>query len=270
MVRNPLQTSTDMPFIPPFLEGGLGGISARVQSPRLVAQNQRAHSVDFQQSAANSSGVEIPPPPPSEKGGTRAQAGDTPETRDAVILCGGRGQRMGGIDKGLVQLNGQPLYQHVLAQINQADFGRIWLSANRNGALYAASQLPVLPDLRFGFPGPLAGIEAALYASSADWLLVLPCDVPNLPTDLLARLWEVRSQAPVIRAANAERSQPAICLIRATVLSALQTALDQGQHALMRWQDSVGAVEVHFDHPFVNLNSNLNDAAALNALAATK
>ncbi|PHV12156.1 molybdenum cofactor guanylyltransferase MobA [Chitinimonas sp. BJB300] len=174
---------------------------------------------------------------------------------DAVILCGGQGQRMGGRDKGLIKLAGRPLYQHVLAQLTPDGIGQVYLSANRNQAVYATSGLPVLTDSRPGYLGPLAGIEAALMASQADWLLAVPCDMPQLPLDLLARLWEMRDAAPIIRATAGDRVQPLCCLIQRTVLPALQMTLDAGQRAVMPWQNSVGVVEVAFNGDWMNANS---------------
>ncbi|GAB3258541.1 glycosyltransferase family protein [Chitinimonas naiadis] len=167
-----------------------------------------------------------------------------PESVDAVILCGGMGRRMGGQDKGLIELAGKPLYQHVLAQLPRAQLGQVYLSANRNQAEYARSGFPVLADVRPDYPGPLAGIEAAMLASSADWLLVLPCDMPRLPTDLLARLWVARDKAPVIRCHDEERPQPLLCLLQRRLLTHLQGALDDGHHAVMRWQDAAGARDI--------------------------
>ncbi|WP_269530797.1 molybdenum cofactor guanylyltransferase MobA [Chitinimonas sp. BJYL2] len=174
---------------------------------------------------------------------------------DAVILCGGQGSRMGGADKGLVDYQGQPLYQHLQAQLPAQAFGQVWLSANRHHRQYACSGLPVLADQRTGYPGPLAGIEAALLASQADWLLVVPCDTPALPPDLLVRLWAARQQAPIVRALAAGRVQPLHCLLNRSVMPALQQALDAGQQAVMRWQNDVGVADVCFDAAIPNLNT---------------
>lgn len=177
-----------------------------------------------------------------------------PDKPVAVILCGGQGLRMDGADKGLLDWQGRPLYQQVLAQFDHGAVEQIYLSANRHQSRYAQSGLAVLSDLRSGFHGPLAGIEAALCASRPDWLLVLPCDVPQLPADLLARLWAARHLAPIVRARCAERSHPVIALLRGSLLPALSAALDAGERAVGRWQAAQGVVEVAFTHSFPNIN----------------
>ncbi|MGQ5524204.1 molybdenum cofactor guanylyltransferase MobA [Chitinimonas sp. PSY-7] len=176
------------------------------------------------------------------------------ERPDVVILCGGQGKRMGGCDKGLLELAGRPLYQHVLEQLPVDLIGQVYLSANRNQAIYASKGLPVVVDVRLGFAGPLAGVEAVLMTSLSDWLFVLPCDMPKLPTDLLPRLWAVREQAPIIRAKAGDRVQPLCCLIHQTALPALRLALDAHQYAVIPWQDSVGVLEVAFEGSWINAN----------------
>ncbi|KAF0815378.1 Molybdenum cofactor guanylyltransferase [Andreprevotia sp. IGB-42] len=185
------------------------------------------------------------------------------ERPDVLILCGGEGRRMGGQDKGLVLLDGVPLYRHVLNQLDHQLVGQVWISANRNLACYQQHGHTVLTDTRSGFCGPLAGIEAGLLATCADYLLVLPCDVPQLPGDLATQLWQARSQAAVVRACNAERAQPLACLIHRATLPVLQAALDAGHYSVMQWQALAGVAEVMFDAPF----TNINDAATLAAIA---
>ncbi|MGB9128090.1 MAG: molybdenum cofactor guanylyltransferase, partial [Thiobacillus sp.] len=97
----------------------------------------------------------------------------------AVILAGGQGQRMGGADKGLIGYRGRPLIEWALAALSP-QVGEILISANRNFETYAAYGHRVLPDTLPDFPGPLAGVLAALEAVNVDWLLVVPCDTPHL------------------------------------------------------------------------------------------
>lgn len=174
---------------------------------------------------------------------------------DAVILCGGRGSRMQGEDKGLLPLAGRPLYQHVLASLPREQLGQVFLSANRNLSIYAESGLAVLPDVRPGFPGPMAGIEAAMLHSQADWLLVLPCDMPSVPEGLLPRLWAARGDAPGIRVREDVGPHPLLCLLQRSLLGSLQSAMDQGRLAVGRWQDEVGVREVLFAGHWANCNT---------------
>ncbi|PTT75762.1 molybdenum cofactor guanylyltransferase MobA, partial [Pelomonas sp. HMWF004] len=106
-----------------------------------------------------------------------------------LVLAGGRGARMGGLDKGLQLLAGQPLVAHVLARL-APQAAPLLISANRHLDTYAAFGHPVLPDPPgLNFAGPLAGMLAGLNTLPADaWLLTAPCDCPHLPADLAARL----------------------------------------------------------------------------------
>lgn len=100
-----------------------------------------------------------------------------------VILAGGRGSRMGGQDKGLVPLLSKPLYQYILARLSP-QVGQVIINANRNQARYRESQLTVISDLNSDFSGPLAGMQAALHYAKTEWLLFVPCDVPDFPLNL--------------------------------------------------------------------------------------
>ena len=115
-----------------------------------------------------------------------------------VILAGGRGQRLGGVDKGLVPFRGRPLVEHVIS-ILRPQVGRLVISANRNRETYAAYGVPVIADAIGDFHGPLAGILSALRAADTRFVLSAPCDTPAPPTDLAARLIAalVREQAPI-------------------------------------------------------------------------
>ncbi len=104
-----------------------------------------------------------------------------------LILAGGQGSRMGGVDKGLQLLRGQPLVEHAIARL-QPQVGSIAISANRNADLYRRYGFPVYGDHGDSpeptFAGPLAGIATGLAAVSTDWMLIVPCDAPRFPLDL--------------------------------------------------------------------------------------
>lgn len=184
---------------------------------------------------------------------------------DALILCGGAGRRMGGVDKGWADWRGQPLIHAMLGVVRRQSLParQIWISANRELERYRA--LPgitgVVTDATPGFPGPLAGIDAAFATSHADWLWVLPCDTPNLPDDTLQQLQEASHGVDLIVAAIADgegwHMQPTICLAHRRSWPVLQQHWQQGHRALWRWQQAVPHRQVQFAdaRAFDNLNT---------------
>jgi molybdopterin-guanine dinucleotide biosynthesis protein A len=175
-----------------------------------------------------------------------------------VVLAGGLGRRMGGADKGLVMLDGQPLVAHVLARlVPQVD--EILISANRNLERYRAFGHRVLEDRITGFAGPLAGLHAGLSAASHELVLSVPCDVPALPADLAARLargMEAEgAEAAVARAGG--RLHPVFCLCRRELRHGLETFLAGGGRRFRDWLESVDCTVVDFDDPecFGNINT---------------
>jgi len=174
----------------------------------------------------------------------------------AVVLAGGRGSRMGGADKGLIDYRGRPLVQWVLAAIApQVD--ELVMSANRNLDVYAALGHRVLPDILPDYPGPLAGVLAALQAVVADWLLVVPCDTPHLPTDLAARLLDAakREQVPLAVAADALRTHHTCFIVRTDQREYLAAFLARGERAVRHWQAGLPSASVLFDAGcFANFN----------------
>jgi molybdopterin-guanine dinucleotide biosynthesis protein A len=104
-----------------------------------------------------------------------------------LVLAGGRGLRMGGVDKGLQPWHGRPLVDHAIARL-APQVAQVLISANRHRDDYARRGCPVLADDAGDYPGPLAGILAGLRAARTPWLAVVPCDAPRLPADLVARL----------------------------------------------------------------------------------
>jgi molybdenum cofactor guanylyltransferase len=106
----------------------------------------------------------------------------------AVVLAGGRGQRLGGQDKGLVTIQGQPLITHILARL-RPQAATIFINANRNIDVYAEFGVAVITDTTPDYRGPLAGLAVALRACPSPYLLCVPCDAPLFPLDLGARLF---------------------------------------------------------------------------------
>lgn len=182
-------------------------------------------------------------------------------TVDAVILAGGQGRRMGGRDKGLVALNGRPLIEWVIHALSHQSVpvNHLLISANRHLPDYARFGYPVLRDVRPDYSGPLAGIHAAMLASPADILLVVPCDVPALPADLLERLLhaldESGAQAAVAQSSNGQ-IHPTLCMLRREAMASITDRLQRQQLKLGDWLESLSPVFVEFaDATFPNLNT---------------
>jgi len=177
----------------------------------------------------------------------------------AVILAGGRGKRMGGEDKGLVELNGEPLIRHVISAI-APQVAHLVINANRNQERYAAFGYPVISDSITGYQGPLAGFLAAMQAVSSDLLVSVPCDGPLLPTDLVERLVTTRNRegADIAVAHDGQRLQPVYALLSVRLLGSLQAYLDAGDRKIDRWYAQHRVAYADFsDEPqtFININT---------------
>ncbi|MCK9989586.1 MAG: molybdenum cofactor guanylyltransferase MobA [Rugosibacter sp.] len=174
-----------------------------------------------------------------------------------VILAGGQGLRMGGVDKGLQDFHGRPLVAWAIGHL-KPQVHRLLISANRNLERYAAFGYPVLPDQMPDYAGPLAGIHAALTHAQTPWVATVPCDAPNLPHDLIARLVaELNSHdADIAVARTAARAEPLHCLIRRTVLPQLTAYLGDHQRKVLDWQNTLKHCWVDFDAAtFRNINT---------------
>jgi len=155
---------------------------------------------------------------------------------DTVILCGGAGQRLGGVDKPLELLAGRPLFERVLERM-AAQAGTMIVSANRNAGQYAAYGLTVIDDGRHGGCGPLAGIAAGLAAATSEFVLFVPGDAPLLPDDLASRLDDarIRSHAEIAFADDGNGPQPLCCLLSRVLLADLERHLDTGGRTPRDW-----------------------------------
>lgn len=176
-----------------------------------------------------------------------------------VILAGGLGRRMGGVDKGLQELRGQPLVAWVVERFGpQVD--ELLINANQNSERYAAFGHRVVPDRIPAFAGPLAGLHAALTAAHHPLLVCVPCDSPFLPADLVSRLLQALTASGVDLAVarSGEQSQPVFCLCRREVLPSLGEFLGGGGRKVEEWQATLRRIEVAFDdqpEAFENLNT---------------
>lgn len=184
----------------------------------------------------------------------------------AIILAGGRATRMGGADKGLVQLQQKPLIQHVIKRLKpQVD--EIIINANREISQYQALGYPVLCDEHADFIGPLAGFGLGLKHAKHDYLLTVPCDSPLLPPDLAKRLMQglIENNADIAVATSNGNAHPVFSLCKKSVLPSLTAYIANGERRVSAWQKSQNYIEVDFnDNPdaFINLNT-LEDLSAL-------
>ncbi len=181
----------------------------------------------------------------------------------AVILAGGRARRMGGEDKGLVEIATEPMISHVIRAIApQVD--AIAINANRNIARYEAFGYPVISDDLEDFQGPLAGMAAGLQWCPGERLLTLPCDGPLVPSDLVARLATALNGGDVAVAHDGERLQPVHALINKACLPSLQAFLASGERKIDRWYAELDCREADLSDRstlFINVNTPEQQAA---------
>lgn len=179
------------------------------------------------------------------------------ETSDitGLILAGGRGSRMGGVDKGLQNFSGMPLALHTLMRL-QPQVGEMMVNANRNLAAYESFGVPVWPDGLADYAGPLAGFLTGLERCETQWLATVPCDTPLFPPDLVARLAAAAREqdAEIAMAAAREedgqlRPQPVFCLLRVDLLESLVRFTQQGGRKIDAWTAQHRTAIVPFDAP---------------------
>jgi molybdopterin-guanine dinucleotide biosynthesis protein A len=180
----------------------------------------------------------------------------------ALILAGGRGSRMGGVDKGLQTLEGEPLVQHALRRI-APQVGSVMISANRHPEVYRGYGVPVLADADTDYPGPLAGFLAGLTHCRTDWMATVPCDTPRFPEDLVATLaaaaGDARAVVAVTEEAGERRRQSVFCLLKADLHVDLAAYLAEGGRKIERWLERQGCVDVLFDDADAFFNANTID-----------
>lgn len=190
----------------------------------------------------------------------------SPSSITGLVLAGGRGSRMGGVDKGMQPYRGEPLALHVLRGL-QPQVGAMLVSANRNADAYAQLAAPfgarVIADALADYPGPLAGIAAGLRAAQTPFVLTAPCDAPFVDTRLGVLLAQAldAAQADIAYAATTEPSgeriaHPVFALVRAALADDLDAWLASGERKVRAWYERHKAVQVPFDddRAFYNIN----------------
>ncbi len=201
-----------------------------------------------------------------------------PQDITGLILAGGRGSRMGGVDKGLQNFNGIPLALHTLMRLGP-QVESVMVNANRNLSAYESFGASVWPDASADFAGPLSGFLVGLERAETPYVLTVPCDTPRLPLDLAERLAQalVREDADIAMAAAPEttndgktetRAQPVFCLMKIEMSESLVKFMHNGGRKIDAWTAQHQTVVVPFDAPsddplaFANVNT-LNELQAL-------
>jgi molybdopterin-guanine dinucleotide biosynthesis protein A len=176
-----------------------------------------------------------------------------------IVLAGGQGRRMGGVDKGLQLLDGRPMVAWSIARL-APQVETVIVNANQNLDAYRAFGHPVVSDAVGGFAGPLAGLHAGLQATHTPLAVTVPCDSPYLPTDLVARLHAAleAKRAELAVAKTGTQPHPVFCLVRRSVRPHLEAFLQGGGRKIDAWYASLAVVEVSFDdqpEAFSNINT---------------
>lgn len=171
-----------------------------------------------------------------------------------IILAGGEGKRLGSVDKGLVKYKSTPLIEHVLSSIKpQVD--EIIISANRNIDTYEKYGYKVISDNSDDYRGPLAGIVASLPYCKNEWVLIVPCDMPFLPGNIVEKLSDETEKC--ISIAESNKKMQLVFLMHIKLQASIQQSLDNNQLRLMQWVKSLQPAIISFteDDVFKNFNS---------------
>lgn len=180
----------------------------------------------------------------------------------AVILAGGMGRRMGGLDKGLIEFDGRLLVEILVDKLQQQNV-KIIINANRNQSVYEGYGFPVINDELSDYQGPLAGFASAMAAVDSQYILTLPCDSPLLSDQYVKRFIECHNLlenkcASISVAHDGERLQPVHALINVDLLASLNTFLDNGDRKIDRWYSQHQFNQVDFSdqrEQFKNINT---------------
>ena len=184
---------------------------------------------------------------------------DSHDEVTVAILAGGQGRRFGGKDKGLVEVLGRPLIEHILEQLS-TQTNQIVINANRNISSYQSYGFPVIKDAMSDYQGPLAGFASVMAKVKSDFVLTLPCDAPRVPIDYVDKMLAVQKQesADIVVASDGIRLQPVHALVARRLLPSLKQFLDRGERKIDRWfAEHKMAVLEFSDSPecFHNLNT---------------
>lgn len=175
----------------------------------------------------------------------------------AIILAGGKSRRMNYQNKSLIKVLDKTLISYVIESVApQVDF--MIINANQNSQDYDSFKLPIVADELTGFLGPLAGVHAGLKASRTDWNLIVSCDTPSLPSDLVERFYKVSRCEQSVFAVTQTQKHPTLMLIHRSQTEKIAEFLKQGQAKPLLFLESIGAKSVDFSDKmdsFINLNT---------------
>ena len=174
-----------------------------------------------------------------------------------LILAGGQGRRMGGQDKGLVTLAGRPLISFVHERLTE-QVAEVLISANRHLDDYRRFGGRVVSDGEPGYHGPLMGIYSGLRAATTPWVMVVPCDTPLLPADLVTQMASTMGRHHIAVAHDGERLHPVVMLLQRGLAADLGRALAGGERKIRRWIERHSWIPVQLPdgaEAFINLNT---------------
>jgi len=175
-----------------------------------------------------------------------------------VILAGGKAQRLGGKQKGLLPVQGKPMIQHLTEKFHNK-VARLIINANADSDRYLNFADAVVADTLDDFQGPLAGILAGMQNAETCYMLVLPCDVPMVPGDVISMLSTAMQQDTDVAVVSLQhRLQPVCLLLRTDLVQNLQTALSQGTRKAEDWVRSLRFVQVddtNREQCYMNVNT---------------
>jgi len=176
-----------------------------------------------------------------------------------IILAGGQARRMGGKDKGLIELAQKPMIEYVLNAI-EPQVDDIIINANRNHTVYEGYGFPVVADEIEGYCGPLAGMASGLQAAKTPFVVTVPCDSPLIPDDLVQKLYSIlqTEDAEICTAHANGRLQPVFTLMKSDLLSSMLDFLNNGERKIDKWFEKHRLAIADFSEQpdtFININS---------------
>ena len=177
----------------------------------------------------------------------------------AVVLAGGLARRMGGKDKGLINIGDQPMVSWAINAV-RPQVHELVINANRNHATYAALGCEVVADRHTGHVGPLAGLSAAMHHLSTDYVFMCPCDSPFVNESIVSRLGQacLNERADISVAHDGKRLQPVFCVVHQRCLASLDAYLESGERKIDRWYATQNTIEtdcVSIADAFRNINT---------------
>jgi molybdopterin-guanine dinucleotide biosynthesis protein A len=192
----------------------------------------------------------------------------------AVILAGGKARRMGGTDKGLINLHGRTMVDYIIDAL-RPQVANMMMNANRNPQQYGVYGLPVVADMLGDYFGPLAGMATGMHATDRPYIVTVPCDSPFIPGTLVETLYRSLndSQADISVAHDGVRMQPVFAMLRCELLPGLLAYLDKGGRKIDTWYNQQRLAMADFsDSPdtFLNLNTPEDKLALENIIAGKR